>query len=48
MVGDEHNDMVAKSLGCQTFLIKSPMTNLQDDTPEPDFVGNLKNLIELL
>ena len=48
MVGDEHNDMVAKTLGCQTFLIKSPMTKLQDDTPEPDFVGNLKNLKDLL
>jgi FMN phosphatase YigB (HAD superfamily) len=48
VVGDEHNDMVAKSLGCQTFLIKSPMTNLQEDTPKPDFVGNLKDLIKLL
>ncbi len=48
VVGDEHNEMVAKSLGCQTFLIKSPMTHLKDDTPKPDFVGNLQDLIKLL
>jgi HAD superfamily hydrolase (TIGR01549 family) len=48
VVGDEHNDMVAKSLGFQTFLIKSQMTRLKDDTPKPDFVGNLQDLIKLL
>ena len=48
VVGDDNNDMVAKLLGCQTFLIKSPMTFLKEDTPKPDFVGNLKDLIKLL
>jgi FMN phosphatase YigB (HAD superfamily) len=48
VVGDEHKDLVAKMLGCKTFFIKSSMTNLKEDTPQPDFVGNLEDLTELL
>ncbi|TFG01506.1 MAG: HAD family hydrolase [Promethearchaeota archaeon] len=48
VIGDDHNDMVAKSLGCTTFLIQSLMTHLKEDTPKPDFVGNLRDLIKLL
>ena len=48
VVGDDHNDLVAKMLGCKTFFIESSMTNLKEDTPQPDFVGNLQDLMELL
>ncbi|TXT58030.1 MAG: hypothetical protein BAJALOKI1v1_1780001 [Promethearchaeota archaeon] len=47
MIGDDHNDLVAKSLGFQTFLIKSSMTRLTDETPPPDFVGTLQNLMNI-
>lgn len=48
MVGDEDMDMVAARLGCSTFLITSPMTNLDPSTPEPTYRGTLADLIKLL
>ncbi len=48
MVGDEDKDMVCASLGSKTFLVNSPNTNLNTNTPEPTYRGNLKNIIDLL
>jgi HAD superfamily hydrolase (TIGR01549 family) len=48
MVGDEDKDMVCAKLGSQTFLVNSPNTNLNKETPEPTFSGELKDLLELL
>ncbi|MBD3214060.1 MAG: HAD hydrolase-like protein [Candidatus Lokiarchaeota archaeon] len=48
MVGDEDKDMVAKKKGCKTFLIPSPNTKLDPETPEPDYQGSLHDLKELL
>lgn len=48
VVGDEHMDMVAKRMGCSTFLIPGPATALQPGTPEPDYRGSLADLAALL
>lgn len=48
MVGDEAKDMVAKNLGCTTYLIRSQNTDLSLETPEPDYKGNLIDLRNLL
>jgi len=48
MVGDEAKDMVCAKLGSQTFLIPSPNTDLNSETPEPTYKGTLKELIEFL
>lgn len=48
MVGDEHKDMVAKKLGCHTFLVRSSNTNLNKDTPNPDYEGTLSDLLDLI
>ncbi|MBD3195895.1 MAG: HAD hydrolase-like protein [Candidatus Lokiarchaeota archaeon] len=48
MVGDEDKDMVAKKLGCKTFLINNENTDLSDDTPTPDFEGTLSDFRELI
>jgi FMN phosphatase YigB (HAD superfamily) len=41
VVGDEAMDMVAGHLGCDTFLIPGPRTDLDEDTPEPTYRGTL-------
>ena len=48
MVGDEDKDMVCAKLGSQTFLVNSPNTNLNKETPEPTFSGELNDILELL
>lgn len=44
MVGDENKDMVAANLGLKTFLTPSPQTNLEPDTPKPNYHGPLADL----
>ena len=48
VVGDEHMDMVAKNMGCDTYLVEGPMTALRPDTPEPTYRGALADLPALL
>lgn len=48
VVGDEDMDMVAGSLGCPTFLVPGPRTELALTTPEPTYSGTLADLGELL
>lgn len=48
MVGDEDKDMVAKTIGCQTFLVYSSNTDVNLETPKPDYTGTLKDLIKIL
>ncbi len=48
VVGDEHMDMVAKNMGCDTYLVEGPMTALQPSTPEPTYRGPLGDLPALL
>jgi FMN phosphatase YigB (HAD superfamily) len=48
VVGDEDMDMVAAQLGCLTFLVPSPRTELSPTTPEPTFRGTLEDVGELL
>ena len=39
VVGDEHMDMVARNIGCDTFLVEGPTNALQPSTPEPTYRG---------
>ncbi|MEJ2249930.1 MAG: HAD family hydrolase [Candidatus Lokiarchaeota archaeon] len=48
MVGDEDKDMVARKLGIKTFFIENSTYKLNEDTPEPDYRGNLKDLLNLI
>jgi FMN phosphatase YigB (HAD superfamily) len=48
VVGDEDMDMVAGRVGCPTFLVPGPSTNLDPATPEPTYRGTLVELAELL
>ncbi len=48
MVGDEDMDMVAAHLGCRTFLVPGPRTDLAPSTPQPDHRGTLADLYALL
>jgi len=48
VAGDEDMDMVAAHLGCTTFLIPGPRTDLAPSTPEPAFRGTLADLARLL
>jgi FMN phosphatase YigB (HAD superfamily) len=48
MVGDEDMDMVAAHLGCRTFLVPGPRTDLAPSTPQPDYRGTLADLYALL
>ncbi|TFG08683.1 MAG: HAD family hydrolase [Promethearchaeota archaeon] len=48
MIGDEDKDMVAALMGIKTFLIESPRTELNDDTPEPLYKGTLLDLEKML
>lgn len=48
VVGDEAMDMVAGHLGCPTFLVTSPATNLDEIDPPPTYQGTLTDLITLL
>jgi HAD superfamily hydrolase (TIGR01549 family) len=48
MVGDEDMDMVAAHLGCRTFLVPGPRTELAPTTPQPDYRGTLADLYDLL
>ncbi|MFX1496205.1 MAG: HAD family hydrolase [Promethearchaeota archaeon] len=48
MVGDEDKDMVAKTIGCQTFLVYSVNTDVNLKTPKPNYTGTLKDLIKIL
>ena len=47
MVGDEDMDMVAAHLGCLTFLVSGPRTDLDPTTPEPTYRGTLDDLKKL-
>jgi FMN phosphatase YigB (HAD superfamily) len=47
MVGDEDMDMVAAHLGCHTFLVPGPRTELDPTTPEPTYRGSLADLVTL-
>jgi FMN phosphatase YigB (HAD superfamily) len=44
VVGDEEMDMVAARLGCPTFLVPGPRTDLSPNTPEPTYRGSLADL----
>jgi HAD superfamily hydrolase (TIGR01549 family) len=48
MVGDEDMDMVAAKLGCQTFLVPGPRTDLDPSTPSPTYRGTVSELVEML
>jgi FMN phosphatase YigB (HAD superfamily) len=48
VVGDEDIDMVAAHLGCPTFLVPGPRTDLASTTPEPTYRGTLADLAALL
>ncbi len=48
MVGDEDKDMVAANIGCQTFLINSVNTKMDDSMPEPTYRGTLADLGNML
>lgn len=48
VVGDEEMDMVAAHLGCRTFLIPGPRTELSADTPPPTYQGRLADVGNLL
>ncbi|MFW9771939.1 MAG: HAD family hydrolase [Promethearchaeota archaeon] len=48
MVGDEDKDMAAKNIGCQTFLIYSSNTDVNNETPKPNYTGTLEDLIKML
>jgi FMN phosphatase YigB (HAD superfamily) len=48
VVGDEDMDMVAGRVGCPTFLVPGPSTNLDPATPEPTYRGTLAELAALL
>jgi FMN phosphatase YigB (HAD superfamily) len=48
VVGDEDMDMVAAHLGCRTFLIPGPRSELAPTTPEPTCRGTLDGLRQLL
>ena len=48
VVGDEDMDMVAAHLGCRTFLIPGPRTQLAPTTPRPTYRGTLADLSRLL
>lgn len=48
VVGDEDMDMVAGHLGCHTFLVPGPRTDLSPGTPPPSYEGTLAELGDLL
>jgi len=48
VVGDEDMDMVAAHLGCPTFLVPGPRTDLDPTTPRPTYRGDLAELETLL
>ena len=48
VVGDENMDMVAAKLGCATFLVPGPTTELEPDTPPPTYRGDLTAVGALL
>jgi FMN phosphatase YigB (HAD superfamily) len=48
VVGDEDMDMVAALLGCQTFLVPGPRTELAAGTPPPTYEGRLAGVGDLL
>jgi FMN phosphatase YigB (HAD superfamily) len=48
VVGDEDMDMVAAHLGCQTFLVPGPRTDLSPTTPQPAYRGTLDEVGQLL
>jgi FMN phosphatase YigB (HAD superfamily) len=48
VVGDEDMDMVAAHLGCATFLIPGPRTELAPTTPAPIYEGTLADVASLL
>lgn len=48
VVGDEDMDMVSAHLGCQTFLIPGPRTELAATTPTPTYRGTLADVADLL
>jgi len=48
VVGDEDMDMVAAHLGCPTFLVPGPRTELAATTPQPTYRGTLADLGILL
>ena len=48
VVGDEDMDMVAAHLGCRTFLVPGPRTELAETTPEPAHCGSLADVGALL
>ena len=48
VVGDEDMDMVAAHLGCLTFLVPGPRTELSPTTPQPAYRGTLEDVGELL
>ena len=48
VVGDEDMDMVAAHLGCRTFLVPGPRTELSVTTPPPAYRGALADVMALL
>jgi FMN phosphatase YigB (HAD superfamily) len=48
VVGDEDMDMVAAHLGCRTFLVPGPRSDLGETTPQPTYQGTLTELETLL
>ena len=48
MVGDEAKDLISARLGIHTFLINSPYTKLDINTPKPNYRGTLDDLNNLI
>ncbi len=48
MIGDQAMDMVAAELGCRTFLVPSGATESEMTGPEPDYRGELIDVLPVL
>ncbi len=48
VIGDEDMDMAAAHLGCQTFLVPGPRTELAPNTPPPTYRGTLTDVEAML
>lgn len=48
VVGDEEMDMVAAELGCSTFLVPGPATEIEAGVPTPTYRGELRDVVTVL
>jgi phosphoglycolate phosphatase-like HAD superfamily hydrolase len=48
MVGDEAKDMVAREIGCSTFLVESSNTDTSLKISDPTYEGRLEDILNVL